>query len=62
MKNGSETTIDHAGRLVVPKSVRQQAGVRPGVPLRVSVRDGAVVIEIAPRDVRVIERKSPQRT
>ncbi len=50
------TTIDAAGRLVVPKAIREEAGLRPGEPLEVTVHDGRVEIVPAPRQVRIRER------
>jgi len=47
------TTIDTAGRLVVPKAIRQEAGLVPGEPLEVTVHDGRVEIVPAPRQVRI---------
>jgi AbrB family looped-hinge helix DNA binding protein len=49
-------TIDSAGRLVIPKEAREQAGLRPGMPLEVRVRDGRIEIEPAPLDVTVEKR------
>ena len=40
-----KTTIDRAGRLVIPKEVRELAGLKPGVKLNVDYKDGAVFIE-----------------
>lgn len=51
-----EITMDAAGRLVVPKAVREEAGLVPGVPLRIACRDGRVEIEPAPREIRVVDR------
>jgi AbrB family looped-hinge helix DNA binding protein len=53
-----KTTIDAAGRLVVPKAIRAQAGIRAGEPLDVTYRDGRIEIEVAPREVR-IEKRGP---
>jgi len=50
------TTMDNAGRLVVPKPIREEAGLLPGEPLEVSVHDGRVEIAPAPREVRIEER------
>ena len=47
------TTIDAAGRLVIPSEVRRQAGLRPGMPLEVRWRDGRIEIEPAPIPVRL---------
>jgi AbrB family looped-hinge helix DNA binding protein len=39
------TTIDAAGRLVIPREIRRQAGLRPGTPLDVRWQDGSIEIE-----------------
>ena len=41
-----KTTIDGAGRVVIPKEIRKQAGLAPGTRLEIRYRDG--VVEIAP--------------
>ena len=51
-----KTTIDRAGRLVIPKDVRREAGLRPGVPLEVRCRDGRIEIEAAPVPVALVRR------
>jgi AbrB family looped-hinge helix DNA binding protein len=50
------TTIDSAGRLVVPKAIREEAGLRPDVPLEIRCRDGCVEIEPAARQVQRIRK------
>lgn len=40
--------IDRAGRLVIPKPVRDALGIEPGQPLRISARDGVIEIEPLP--------------
>lgn len=47
------TAIDSAGRLVIPKAVRDAAGILPGTPLEVRFRDGRIEIEPLPLDVSV---------
>ena len=50
------TTMDAAGRLVIPSEIRREAALEPGVPLHVRWRDG--VIEIEPQPLAVtLERK-----
>ena len=48
--------MDAAGRLVIPREVRREAALEPGVPLEVRWRDG--VIEIEPQPLAVtLERR-----
>ena len=51
-----KTTIDSAGRLVVPKEIRQEAGLRPGMPIDIRVREGRIEIEPAPLKVKLEKR------
>jgi AbrB family looped-hinge helix DNA binding protein len=49
-----KTTIDAAGRLVIPKAIRKQAGLEPGSQVVVEWKDGHIEIEPAlPRVVLV---------
>lgn len=41
------TTIDAAGRLVIPAGVRREAGLEPGMPLEIRWNDGVIEIEPA---------------
>ena len=52
MKN----TIDAAGRLVIPKKIRQEANLEPGVPLTIRCRDGRVEIEPAPLPIQQVRK------
>jgi AbrB family looped-hinge helix DNA binding protein len=45
------TTMDAAGRLVIPREIRREAALEPGVPLEVRWRDG--IIEIEPQPLAV---------
>lgn len=56
MSEAVTVTLDAAGRLVVPKSVREASGILPGMPLRITCREGRIEIEPLPRDVRVVDR------
>ena len=51
-----KTTIDHAGRLVIPKDIRRESGIKPGMPLEVRWEKGTIVISPAPLAVK-LERK-----
>jgi AbrB family looped-hinge helix DNA binding protein len=51
-----KTTIDRAGRLVVPKRIREEAGLSPGSELTIRVADGRIEIEPAPLEVRLVKR------
>ena len=50
------TTIDAAGRLVVPKPIRDELGLVPGQEIEVSVRDGRVELEPVPTPMRLVRR------
>ena len=51
-----KTTIDHAGRLVIPKDIRRESGIKPGMPLDVRWENGKIAITPAPLPVK-LERK-----
>jgi len=53
-----KTTIDSAGRLVIPKKIREGAGLRPGLPLTIRLEAGRIEIEPEPARVRLV-RKGP---
>lgn len=53
-----KTTIDRAGRLVVPKKIREAAGIVAGSELTIRVADGHIEIEPAPLEVRLVKRGS----
>lgn len=52
------TMIDKAGRLVVPKAIRDAAQLHPGTQVRFRLSDGCVQIEPAPLDVKLERRGS----
>jgi AbrB family looped-hinge helix DNA binding protein len=54
--SGSRATIDDAGRLVIPKQIRERAGLAAGTVLEIVYREGRVEIEPAPLDVRIERR------
>lgn len=51
-----KTAIDAAGRVIVPKSLRDQLGLAPGRELDISARDGQLVIEPVPTEVTLVRR------
>jgi AbrB family looped-hinge helix DNA binding protein len=51
-----KTTIDRAGRLVVPKPIREAAGIVPGSELEIRVSNGRIEIEPAPLEVRLAKK------
>jgi len=51
-----KATIDNAGRLVIPKEIRREAGLKPGLPLDVRWENGKIAITPAPLAVK-LERK-----
>ncbi|HLE66385.1 MAG TPA: AbrB/MazE/SpoVT family DNA-binding domain-containing protein [Burkholderiales bacterium] len=51
-----KATLDTAGRLVVPKALRQALGLKPGLPLEIRAGEGRLEIEIAPTPMRLKKR------
>jgi AbrB family looped-hinge helix DNA binding protein len=51
------TTIDSAGRIVVPKPLRDELGFQPGQVLELEVTDGRLQVEIASIDIRLEHRR-----
>ena len=56
MTSTTPVAIDKAGRLVVPKAIRDEAGIEPGMPLHISVRDGRIEIEPEFAKVRLVKK------
>jgi AbrB family looped-hinge helix DNA binding protein len=48
-----KVAMDSAGRLVLPKAIREEADLRPGEPMEVAFRDGRIEIEPVSREVRI---------
>lgn len=54
--HGMRSTIDAAGRLVIPKELRRRAGIEPGIPLDIRWHNGHIEIEPASAPVRLERR------
>ncbi len=48
--------MDSAGRIVLPREVRRQAGLQAGVTLEARVEDGRIVLEPRAVPVKLITR------
>lgn len=51
-----KTTIDHSGRIVVPKAIREAAGLPPGTLLEIRIVGCHLEIEPAPVPVKLEHR------
>ena len=51
-----KTTIDGAGRLVIPKAIRDEAGLHAGAEVDVYFRDGRIEIDPITVPRRLVER------
>lgn len=51
-----KTTIDNAGRIVVPKQAREELGLAPGTELELRVVDRRIEIEVPATPMRLEER------
>lgn len=51
-----KTTIDTAGRIVVPKALRLALGLEPGQELEISAGEGRLEIEIAATPMKLAKR------
>lgn len=48
--------MDRAGRIVLPKGIRDALGLEPGVELEASAEDGRVVLEPPAMPMRLVRR------
>ncbi len=51
-----KTTMDTAGRMVIPRDIRREAGLKPGMPLEVRLREGRIEIAPAPLPVKLVRK------
>lgn len=54
--NAMRVSIDGAGRIIVPKPLREALGIKPGQLLEIRAGDGRLEIEIAPTPMRLEKR------
>jgi AbrB family looped-hinge helix DNA binding protein len=50
------TSVDAAGRVVIPKDLRERLGIRRGRVLEIRERDGRIEIEPAPTAMTLVRR------
>lgn len=50
------TTIDSAGRLVIPKAIREAAHLEPGMPLEISLHDERIELQAVPQEMRLVRK------
>ncbi len=50
------TTIDSAGRIVVPKAIREELGLYGGEELEVTAVDGRIEVELLPTPMHYEQR------
>lgn len=48
-----QVSIDSTGRLVIPKAIRDEAGLTPETPLEIRLHEGRVEIEPASLEIRI---------
>lgn len=51
-----KTALDAAGRIVIPKPLRQALGLKPGQELEIRAGDGRLEIEVAATPMRLQKR------
>ncbi len=52
-----KSTIDKAGRIVLPAEIRRRTGLRPGEPLEIDIQDGDIRIRRDVPGMRVVRER-----
>ena len=55
--NAMMTTIDSAGRIVIPKPIRDRLGLRGGETVEIEELDGRIELSRPRRDVELVENE-----
>ena len=50
-----KTTIDAAGRIVIPKALRSRLGLTGGQAIEIRERDGTIELDPAPTPMRLVD-------
>jgi AbrB family looped-hinge helix DNA binding protein len=53
MFSAMKVAMDSAGRIVVPRALREALDLKPGQPLEIHARDGRLEIEVAPTPLKL---------
>ncbi len=53
-----KTAMDSAGRIVIPKSIRERLGFVPGEPLELAEREGRLEIEPAATPMSLVRTRN----
>ena len=51
------SAIDSAGRIVIPKELRESAGLQDPRPIEITERDGKIEIEAVPTPMSLVKRR-----
>lgn len=54
--SGMKTSIDKAGRVIIPKTLRLKAELKPGTELDVRYENGRIVLEPSEGRIRIVKR------
>ncbi len=55
MKKTKIIAMDRAGRVVLPKAIRTEAGILPGYPLEITSEEGRVEIRPTPLALEILD-------